>query len=101
MSVETSLLFGAPRLYRPTAALSMDSFFNRQGTKKFEDPEQGGRKYLPQVNEWSVGTILWNCERAGGLEHVPVWEAYPVCTYIFYIHGRWLNMAVLTFVYRA
>lgn len=35
--------------------------------------------YLPQVNEWARGAIEWRCERAGGAEHMPLWEAYPVC----------------------
>ena len=60
----------------------MQSFFSREGRTVFEDPDRGGRKYLPQINEWSKGTMSWKCERAGGSEHVPVWEAYPVCTYL-------------------
>ncbi|EKM61486.1 uncharacterized protein PHACADRAFT_135187 [Phanerochaete carnosa HHB-10118-sp] len=53
-------------------------FCARQGTHDFEDPEQGGRRYLPQVNKWGRGAVEWRCERAGGAEHVPLWEAYPI-----------------------
>ena len=62
-----------------------NSFFARRGTKHFESPDEGGRKYLPQINEWSLGCIEWKCERAGGSEHVPLWEAYPICKYYCYI----------------
>ena len=57
------------------------SFFDRNGTQKFENPDNGGRKYLAQINEWSIGTITWVCERAGGFDHLPQWDAYPVCAY--------------------
>lgn len=58
---------------------SMAGFFEREGRQKFENPEEGGRGYLPQVNEWAVGSILWQCERVGGNDHQPQWEAHPVC----------------------
>ncbi|EKM61420.1 uncharacterized protein PHACADRAFT_248004, partial [Phanerochaete carnosa HHB-10118-sp] len=62
----------------PSPAPAIAGFCDRLGTRSFEDPDQGGRGYLPQVNEWARGAIEWNCERAGGLEHVPLWEAYPI-----------------------
>lgn len=62
-----------------TPAPSMPSFFDRQGTQTFQEPVEGTKwGYLPQVNEWARGAIEWRCERAGGAEHMPLWEAYPV-----------------------
>lgn len=62
----------------PAAPPPGNSFFNRTGTHRFENPDHGGRKYLPQVNEWSFGTMMWVCERSGGVDHLPQWDAYPV-----------------------
>lgn len=69
----TSSIFRTPAPFMP-------SFFDRQGTQTFQEPVEGTKwGYLPQVNEWARGAIEWRCERAGGAEHMPLWEAYPVC----------------------
>ncbi|GJE86212.1 hypothetical protein PsYK624_022920 [Phanerochaete sordida] len=62
----------------PPAAAPTGGFLARHSTKRFDDPEAGGRKYLPQINEWAQGCIEWRCDRSGGLEHMPLWDAYPV-----------------------
>lgn len=69
----------AAAVAQPPQPLPPNSFLARHGTHRFEDPDQGGRGYLPQVNEWARGAIEWRCERAGGFEHMPVWEAFPIC----------------------
>lgn len=82
MDVDKNIIITAPPAYPPPQPLAVMGFFARPGTRRFEDPTQGGRGYLPQVNEWAQGAIEWRTERAGGSEHVPLWEAHPVCEYI-------------------
>ncbi len=54
------------------------SFYDRVGNHQFQEPTQMWG-YWPQLNEWSKSTIAWNVIRVGGLDHVPVFEAYPIC----------------------
>jgi hypothetical protein len=58
-------------------------FMERNGTYRFENPEDGGgRGYLPQLHEWAQSVrkeLKWQSGRAGGKEHMPLWESTPVC----------------------
>ena len=38
------------------------------------------------MNEWSKSTIAWNVIRVGGVDHMPVFEAFPICESLF-IHA--------------
>ena len=58
-------------------------FLSRAGHQafKFDDPDKGGRGYLPQLNEWAQSmrkNLKWDCEYAGGAAHMPLWEACPI-----------------------
>ncbi|KAI8990603.1 hypothetical protein BD414DRAFT_305656 [Trametes punicea] len=53
------------------------SFMDRVGTYTFKQPSPVWG-YLPQVNEWGGIHLVWECERIGGEDHIPVFRAVPV-----------------------
>ncbi|OSD03350.1 hypothetical protein PYCCODRAFT_1434769 [Trametes coccinea BRFM310] len=53
------------------------SFMDRRGTHIFKAPSPVWG-YLPQINEWAGIHLVWECERVGGEDHIPIFRAIPV-----------------------
>lgn len=57
------------------------SFLERSGTYTFIEPSTVWG-YLPQLHEWAMKARVelgWEAERIGGKDHIPDFQAIPVC----------------------
>lgn len=64
-----------------SAMILFSSFMDRVGKHQFHPPHSMWG-YLPQVNQWGSTSLVWEVERVGGQDHIPVFKALPICEWI-------------------